>query len=146
MDQQLAVNEERDRDALGERLLSVLRDFCSAGDVGGHEPSRSVPPEGWPPVAMPEPADRELLAALRAALTRLADCHRVAGPERDDRHLTAILDGAHLTARTELLVGGGAEQVRLMVPGLVYLVVLGAADEHAARRAAAQAELRFGRL
>lgn len=91
----------------------------------------------WPPTAMPNPADRAFLLALRTFLRGIAEAHGLGRTANRStaRAVHAALDGAHLTARTELLLGD-PDALHELIPGFTYLVVLPLAGESAALRAA----------
>src|SRR3982751_3634921 len=128
-------------------LLDDLARLC--GDLGCRspldEPLETAPFEGWPPFETPAGVDGHLLAGLRAALARVAE-EQGLKPYSDAspvRAVRAVLDGAQLTARTELL-SGNEEEVRRLIPTFVYLVVLPVAGENAARHAFERATAGLG--
>lgn len=96
----------------------------------------------WPPVTMSDPADREVLVELRARLSGVADAHGLSRHPVDTaaaRAARAALDGALLTAHTEL-VTGDRQGLRELIPTFVYLIVLPLAGDAAALSAGQEAE------
>jgi len=119
-------------------LLDDLDRLCGGQGCRSprNQPLETSPFEGWPPFETQAGVDGNLLAGLRAALARVAE-EQGLKPHSDVstvRAVRAVLDGAQLTARTELL-SGNEEEVRRLIPTFVYLVVLPVAGENAARHA-----------
>lgn len=126
---------ERRRDDLVLSALSELCEELEGGARGGPVgPSRA--PE-WPPVAMPREEDQVLLAGFRGGLARLADAVR-RQPGEASEAVRAVLDGAQLTVRTEILTGRG-EDVPDLLASFCYLLVLQVRDEPEAGRVAKRA-------
>jgi hypothetical protein len=96
----------------------------------------------WPPLALTDPADRQLIRGLRTTLVKVAAAHRLSAPSNPATLLIVrgAVDGAHLTARNEILTGN-RDQLRRLIPGLVYATLIPIADEAVALRVAARAAL-----
>lgn len=118
-------------------LLDDLNRLCMepGGQASPAEPPEAAPFEGWPPMATAG-ATTHLLSGLRTALATVADAHGLdlQSDPSIRRGVRAVLDGAQLAARTELLIGD-AEGVRRLIPTFVFLIVLPLAGESAAHRA-----------
>ena len=112
----------------GECLLGALRELCeeSADRVPGEEPPNAAQCDDWPSISMLNKEEEQFVARLRADLARLADARR-GEPGEGAAAVGWVLDGAQLAARSELLIGE-AGQLRQLLAGFVYLVVLAVAD------------------
>lgn len=95
----------------------------------------------WPPLSMPTREGEEFLRELRDVLEEAREKRRN-WPGANLCAAQALIDGALLSARTELLCGGG-EQLRVEIPNFVYLVALTLAGQREAERAQAEASRRF---
>jgi hypothetical protein len=82
--------------------------------------------------------DEALLVGFREGLARLADSRR-REPGEAERAIRAVLDGAQLAARCEIL-NGHRERLRQLLPTFAYLVMLPVAGEGEADRVAERAE------
>jgi hypothetical protein len=114
-------------------LLSQLGDELGAA-TPVERPRRD---QQWPPIAMRCREDEELLLGLRQGLARLASSRRQ-GPTDGELSLCAVLDGAQLLARTEIL-DGQTEDLRRLLPAFAYLVMLPIVGEVEADRVAGRA-------
>jgi|GEM_PF-5301307 len=135
------IEPDPEKAASCQQLLEDLQGLRSNQDVTcRHLGLREViDRDGWPPTSVPGRAERELLAALRVLLARVADANYAGLPTSGARRaVLAALDGAQLTARTELLHGDGGDSLRRLIPSFVYLVVLPLGEREAALRAASQ--------
>lgn len=92
----------------------------------------------WPPISMEREDDEALLIGFREGLERLADARR-REPGEAEPAIRAVLDGAQLAARCEIL-NGRREKLRRLLPTFAYLVVLPVAAEGEADRVAERAE------
>ena len=86
---------------------------------------------------MPVREDEQLVASFRTALAALVPVD-VEGTVAVQ--VQALLDGAQLAARSEVLLGR-SDRLPELVPGYVYLLVCAVADEPSALRVAKRASL-----
>lgn len=118
------------------RALAQLGDELGGAELGAETDQLSQSQE-WPPITMPREEDEVLLARFRAGLARLAESLR-RRPGEGDHAVRAVLDGAQLTIRTDILTGHRKDLPELL-PSFAYLVVLSVADEAQAQRVAERA-------
>jgi len=123
----------------GTRVLRALTELCDELGAGLplEEGGQQNHPVGWPPVRMPREEDELLLAGILEALSRLADFHR-RRPGEGEPAVRAVLDGAHMTIRSEILTGNSSELNQLL-PALAFLVVLPLTGEGPAHHVAERA-------
>jgi hypothetical protein len=109
----------------------LIEQFHLLCDRFGYPPPAARPASGaatWPPPALPVAEQETLVLEIRRSLSRIA----AAGPA-DDAAVLALLDGAQLSARTEILTSQSGWLFDLL-SGFAYLLTLYVSGEEDALR------------
>ncbi len=111
----------------GQALLRVADELCTEltdADTDVLSGPRSALAEGNVMTGILDAEEEALVRELRAALVRIAAALGAATPEDPKaRTIEAVLDGAEMVIRGELL-SGNARQLPELMPSLVFLVAL----------------------